>query len=256
MLKGLHQVVPGEFYAAATRPPAVYRGNPFQIEVGIAYRRPGCDAKCRQRLAPRSDRRDRRPHDAAVFDSHVQRPGLATRPTGFSKTSGLGTRQSPRLEAEGSRQAARGDEERERCRRADDGSAAVCQSRAAAIPAGQLCDHANDPGHELAELRPVAIARRAAEGAGHRDGPHGERVGAVHQRIERSDRQLSGNSKRAAARACKRSAASWACTCGGGCKCEARRRTAADFPALSGRSGDGGERNQCRRSSRAVRAAA
>jgi DNA topoisomerase-6 subunit B len=37
ILKGLHQVVPGEFYAAATRPPAVYRGNPFQVEVGIAY---------------------------------------------------------------------------------------------------------------------------------------------------------------------------------------------------------------------------
>ncbi len=37
ILKGLHQVVPGEFYVAATRPPAVYRGNPFQIEVGLAY---------------------------------------------------------------------------------------------------------------------------------------------------------------------------------------------------------------------------
>ncbi|MCA9241659.1 MAG: DNA topoisomerase VI subunit B [Planctomycetales bacterium] len=37
ILKGLHQVVPGEFYAAATRPPGVYRGNPFQIEVGLAY---------------------------------------------------------------------------------------------------------------------------------------------------------------------------------------------------------------------------
>ena len=37
ILKGLHHVVPGEFYAAATRPPSVYRGNPFQIEVGIAY---------------------------------------------------------------------------------------------------------------------------------------------------------------------------------------------------------------------------
>jgi len=37
ILKGLHEVVPGEFYAAATRPPAVYRGNPFQIEVGLAY---------------------------------------------------------------------------------------------------------------------------------------------------------------------------------------------------------------------------
>ena len=37
ILKGLHHVVPGEFYAAATRPPAVYRGNPFQVEVGLAY---------------------------------------------------------------------------------------------------------------------------------------------------------------------------------------------------------------------------
>jgi len=37
ILKGLHQVVPAEFYTAATRPPAVYRGNPFQIEVGLAY---------------------------------------------------------------------------------------------------------------------------------------------------------------------------------------------------------------------------
>jgi len=37
LLKGLHQVLPGEFYCAATRPPNVYRGNPFQIEVALAY---------------------------------------------------------------------------------------------------------------------------------------------------------------------------------------------------------------------------
>jgi len=37
ILKGLHQQVPGEFYSAATRPPAVYRGNPFVIEVGLAF---------------------------------------------------------------------------------------------------------------------------------------------------------------------------------------------------------------------------
>jgi DNA topoisomerase VI subunit B len=37
LLKGLHQVVPGEFYAAATRPPAVYRGNPFLIEAALAF---------------------------------------------------------------------------------------------------------------------------------------------------------------------------------------------------------------------------
>jgi DNA topoisomerase-6 subunit B len=37
ILKGLRHQVPGEFYSAATRPPAVYRGNPFLIEVGLAY---------------------------------------------------------------------------------------------------------------------------------------------------------------------------------------------------------------------------
>jgi DNA topoisomerase-6 subunit B len=37
ILAGLHKMVPAEFYAAATRPPAVYRGNPFVIEVGLAY---------------------------------------------------------------------------------------------------------------------------------------------------------------------------------------------------------------------------
>jgi DNA topoisomerase-6 subunit B len=37
LLAGLHHVVPGEFYAAATRPPSVYRGNPFLIEVALAY---------------------------------------------------------------------------------------------------------------------------------------------------------------------------------------------------------------------------
>jgi DNA topoisomerase-6 subunit B len=37
LLKGLRQVVPGEFYTAATRPPSVYRGNPFLIEVALAF---------------------------------------------------------------------------------------------------------------------------------------------------------------------------------------------------------------------------
>src|SRR5439155_4638216 len=37
ILKGLHHQLPGEFFCAATRPPSVYRGNPFVIEVGLAY---------------------------------------------------------------------------------------------------------------------------------------------------------------------------------------------------------------------------
>ncbi|MDD4878047.1 MAG: DNA topoisomerase VI subunit B [Candidatus Nanoarchaeia archaeon] len=37
LVKGLKKEVAAEFYTAITRPPAVYRGNPFQIEVGLAF---------------------------------------------------------------------------------------------------------------------------------------------------------------------------------------------------------------------------
>jgi len=41
IIAGLKKEVDADFYAATTRPAAVYRGNPFQIEVGIAYGKPG-----------------------------------------------------------------------------------------------------------------------------------------------------------------------------------------------------------------------
>jgi DNA topoisomerase-6 subunit B len=41
ILSGLKKEIEADFYASITRPPAVYRGNPFQIEVGIAYGKPG-----------------------------------------------------------------------------------------------------------------------------------------------------------------------------------------------------------------------
>ncbi|MBT5381932.1 MAG: DNA topoisomerase VI subunit B [Phycisphaerae bacterium] len=37
LLAGLLKEVKAEFFAAATRPPSVYRGNPFQMEVAIAF---------------------------------------------------------------------------------------------------------------------------------------------------------------------------------------------------------------------------
>ncbi|MEP0842655.1 MAG: DNA topoisomerase VI subunit B, partial [Phycisphaerae bacterium] len=37
ILTGLLKGVKAEFFTATTRPPAVYRGNPFQIEVGLAF---------------------------------------------------------------------------------------------------------------------------------------------------------------------------------------------------------------------------
>src|SRR5947208_7587511 len=37
ILHGLYKQIKGDFYTAVTRPPAVYRGNPFVIETGLAY---------------------------------------------------------------------------------------------------------------------------------------------------------------------------------------------------------------------------
>ncbi len=43
ILEGLMKECDADFYSVATRPPSVYRGNPFQIEVGIAWGKPGDD---------------------------------------------------------------------------------------------------------------------------------------------------------------------------------------------------------------------
>src|SRR5947199_10839377 len=37
ILHGLYKQIKGDFCTAVTRPPAVYRGNPFVIETGLAY---------------------------------------------------------------------------------------------------------------------------------------------------------------------------------------------------------------------------
>jgi DNA topoisomerase-6 subunit B len=94
ILKGLHHVVPGEFYAAATRPPSVYRGNPFQIEVGIAY---GGQAAMQyvtkellRELIEETDARTIRQFLIHTFN------GLGSDAADrIMKESGLGTRQSP-----------------------------------------------------------------------------------------------------------------------------------------------------------------
>jgi DNA topoisomerase-6 subunit B len=40
LLKGLQSIIKADFYTATSRPPAVYRGNPFVIEVALAYGKP------------------------------------------------------------------------------------------------------------------------------------------------------------------------------------------------------------------------
>jgi DNA topoisomerase-6 subunit B len=41
LLEGLRKEVNADFYTVVTRRPAVYRGNPFQVELALAYGRPG-----------------------------------------------------------------------------------------------------------------------------------------------------------------------------------------------------------------------
>ena len=95
ILKGLHSVVPGEFFAAATRPPAVYRGNPFQIEVGIAFGGASTAAKkitldALTELLSESDARTLRQFLINTFD------GIGAEAADrIIKEAGFGSRQSP-----------------------------------------------------------------------------------------------------------------------------------------------------------------
>jgi DNA topoisomerase-6 subunit B len=50
LIAGLAAVVPADFYASSTRPPAVYRGNPFIIEVALSYGGEGAAADGPARL--------------------------------------------------------------------------------------------------------------------------------------------------------------------------------------------------------------
>jgi DNA topoisomerase-6 subunit B len=53
ILSGLYKQIKGEFYTAVSRPPAVYRGNPFVIEAGLAYGKQPGDAAAAPRPADR-----------------------------------------------------------------------------------------------------------------------------------------------------------------------------------------------------------
>lgn len=59
ILSGLYKQIKGEFYTAVSRPPAVYRGNPFIIEAGLAYgHRPEDQSKPKQPTRPKAEGED------------------------------------------------------------------------------------------------------------------------------------------------------------------------------------------------------
>lgn len=59
ILSGLYKQIKGEFYTAVSRPPAVYRGNPFIIEAGLAYgHRPEDQSKPKPPTLPKAEGED------------------------------------------------------------------------------------------------------------------------------------------------------------------------------------------------------
>ncbi|WP_455377292.1 DNA topoisomerase VI subunit B [Petrachloros mirabilis] len=59
ILAGLYKQIKGEFYTAVSRPPAVYRGNPFIIEAGLAYgHRPEDQNKPQPPAVPKAEGED------------------------------------------------------------------------------------------------------------------------------------------------------------------------------------------------------
>ncbi|ULA63202.1 MAG: DNA topoisomerase VI subunit B [Nitrospira sp.] len=59
ILSGLYKQIKGEFYTAVSRPPAVYRGNPFIIEAGLAFgHRPEDQTKPKQPTMPKAEGED------------------------------------------------------------------------------------------------------------------------------------------------------------------------------------------------------
>ncbi len=58
LIAGLKEVVDAEIYIAVSRRPAVYRGNPFVIEIGLAYGRGESKEKREERLIQEIDEED------------------------------------------------------------------------------------------------------------------------------------------------------------------------------------------------------
>lgn len=58
ILAGLYKQIKGEFYTAVSRPPAVYRGNPFVIEAGLAYGKAPEGKKAEEKKVPLAEGED------------------------------------------------------------------------------------------------------------------------------------------------------------------------------------------------------
>ena len=189
--------LPGEFYTASTRPPAVYRGNPFQIEVGLAFGGASTARKVSREvlddLLAESDARTLRQFLIMTFNG--MGPEGADK---ILKNVNLGTRQSPaRLKTEGSRPVSS-------CLAKRPISTKVRRCKSCAMPIGYRCSFQHSA---CAITQAVINTNWRSYGLSQSRGslPSGpvnvmvhmaSVLGSLHQRIERSHCQLSGNTKR------------------------------------------------------------
>ena len=254
ILKGLRQVVPGEFYAAATRPPAVYRGNPFQIEVGLAYGGASPVARVsREGLAELLEESDARTLRQFLINTFQ---GLGADAADKILTeANVGVRVSP-----GRLKAADVDRLHQALQSVNisEGQSMTVLRYANRVPlqfqAGGCAITQTVMGDQLAGLRAEPVPRLAAQRPDHRDGPHGQRLGPVHQRIEGGHRVVSRDSEGVAAGLASRRPQAGHVPPPPAAR-PPRRPAAADLPPLSGRSGHGRQPHQPDRPRQALPAA-
>jgi DNA topoisomerase-6 subunit B len=90
ILSGLYQQIKGEFYTAVSRPPAVYRGNPFVIEAGLAFGRgPEGPEKQKKEVPLAEGEGDDADHELARVIRYANRVPLLYQPSACAITKAV-----------------------------------------------------------------------------------------------------------------------------------------------------------------------
>jgi DNA topoisomerase-6 subunit B len=87
LLAGLYRQIKGEFYTAVTRPPAVYRGNPFVIEAGLAFGKgPEQAVEAKKAIPLAEGEADKDDHELARVIRYANRVPLLYQPSACAIT--------------------------------------------------------------------------------------------------------------------------------------------------------------------------
>src|SRR5712672_1767558 len=92
ILHGLYKQIKGDFYTAVTRPPAVYRGNPFVIEAGLAFGRApeqGEQAQPKKAIPLAEGEDDKDDHELARVIRYANRVPLLYQPSACAVTTAV-----------------------------------------------------------------------------------------------------------------------------------------------------------------------